>query len=192
MWWHPLLTCLFLSFQNILAQFQYSSEKVLPSDTLRSALAKTFQDERRFQLGVMDVAAECFVKVAISPDRVLILMITLVSACLQENILMRIHFHMAEETKDDVCMARHCIPHQKFSMMLLEQVRACSGSGTAATMTTVNINGYLRSSWFLYQQEHFDSVCVSVCVQQLWGIITTSTLQSDGSLHLHHLTVVSV
>lgn len=35
-------------------------------------------------------------------------------------------------------------------------------------------------------------LCVSVCVQQLWRIITTSTLQSDGPLHLHHLTVVSV
>lgn len=34
---------------------------MLPSDTLRSALAKTFQDEQRFQLGIMDDAAECFV-----------------------------------------------------------------------------------------------------------------------------------
>lgn len=135
--WQPLLTCLSLLFQNIFSQFQYSSENVLPSDTLRSALAKAFQDERRFQLGIMDDAAECFVRVAIRPDRVLILMITLVSAFLQENILMRIHFHMVDETKEDFCMARHCIPHQKFSMMLLEQVRACLGSGTAATMTTV-------------------------------------------------------
>lgn len=142
-WWFPLLTCLYLLFQNIFAQFQYSSEKVLPSDTLRSALAKTFQDERRFQLGVMDDAAECFVRVALRPDRVLVVavMITPVSAFLQENILMRIHFHMADETKDDVCMARHCIPHQKFSMMLLEQVRACSGSGSATTMTTVMSTG---------------------------------------------------
>ena len=34
---------------------------MLPSDTLRSALAKTFQDEQRFQLGIMDDAAECYV-----------------------------------------------------------------------------------------------------------------------------------
>lgn len=51
-----------LSSQSIFAQFQYSSEKVLPSDALRSALAKTFQDEQRFQLGIMDDAAECFVR----------------------------------------------------------------------------------------------------------------------------------
>lgn len=48
-------------FQSIFAQFQFSSERVLPSDALRSALAKTFQDEQRFQLGIMDDAAECFV-----------------------------------------------------------------------------------------------------------------------------------
>lgn len=52
---------LFVFFQSIFAQFQFSSEKVLPSDALRCALAKTFQDEQRFQLGIMDDAAECFV-----------------------------------------------------------------------------------------------------------------------------------
>lgn len=58
-----LAVCLcFLALQSIFAQFQYSSEKVLPSDALRSALAKTFQDEQRFQLGIMDDAAECFVR----------------------------------------------------------------------------------------------------------------------------------
>lgn len=36
---------------------------------------------------------------------------------------MRIHFHISDETKEDVCTARHCIPHQKFAMTLFEQVR---------------------------------------------------------------------
>lgn len=40
---------------------------MLPSDTLRSALAKTFQDEQRFQLGIMDDAAECFVSAGLWP-----------------------------------------------------------------------------------------------------------------------------
>ncbi|KAM7408234.1 hypothetical protein PAMA_002096 [Pampus argenteus] len=40
---------------------------------------------------------------------------------LKENILMRIHFHIADETKEDICTARHCIPHQKFAMTLFEQ-----------------------------------------------------------------------
>ncbi|KAL8202255.1 UNVERIFIED_CONTAM: Inactive ubiquitin carboxyl-terminal hydrolase 54 [Gekko kuhli] len=84
--------------KGIFNQFQCSSEKVLPSDALRSALAKTFQDEQRFQLGIMDDAAECF-----------------------ENLLMRIHFHIADESKEDICTAPHCISHQKFAMTLFEQ-----------------------------------------------------------------------
>ncbi|CAB1338121.1 unnamed protein product, partial [Coregonus sp. 'balchen'] len=87
-----------LTTHNIFAQFQFSSERVLPSDVLRSALAKTFQDEQRFQLGIMDDAAECF-----------------------ENLLMRIHFHISAETREDICTAEHCIPHQKFAMTLFEQ-----------------------------------------------------------------------
>ncbi|MEQ2188043.1 Inactive ubiquitin carboxyl-terminal hydrolase 54 [Goodea atripinnis] len=54
-------SCIFCALKSIFAQFQFSSERVLPSDALRSALAKTFQDEQRFQLGIMDDAAECFV-----------------------------------------------------------------------------------------------------------------------------------
>lgn len=40
----------------------------------------------------------------------------------QENLLMRIHFHIADETKEDICTAQHCISHQKFAMTLFEQV----------------------------------------------------------------------
>ncbi|KAM4599419.1 ubiquitin carboxyl-terminal hydrolase 54-like isoform 2-T2 [Fundulus diaphanus] len=101
-------SCIFCALKNIFGQFQYSSEKVLPSDALRSALAKTFQDEQRFQLGIMDDAAECF-----------------------ENILMRIHFHIADETKEDICTSRHCIPHQKFAMTLFEQC-VCSSCGASS------------------------------------------------------------
>uniref|UniRef100_A0A8C6JTN6 Uncharacterized protein n=1 Tax=Melopsittacus undulatus TaxID=13146 RepID=A0A8C6JTN6_MELUD len=92
-------SCIFCALKSIFNQFQCSSEKVLPSDALRTALAKTFQDEQRFQLGIMDDAAECF-----------------------ENLLMRIHFHIADETKEDICTASHCVSHQKFAMTLFEQV----------------------------------------------------------------------
>lgn len=50
------------SSQSIFSQFQQSRERVLPSDSLRNALAETFKDEQRFQLGLMDDAAECFVR----------------------------------------------------------------------------------------------------------------------------------
>ncbi|XP_059422505.1 inactive ubiquitin carboxyl-terminal hydrolase 54a isoform X2 [Carassius carassius] len=101
-------SCIFCALKSIFAQFQFSSEKVLPSDALRCALAKTFQDEQRFQLGIMDDAAECF-----------------------ENILMRIHFHISDETKEDICTAKHCIPHQKFAMTLFEQC-VCSKCGASS------------------------------------------------------------
>lgn len=52
----------FCSFpQSLFTKFQQSQERALPSDDLRQALAKTFEDEQRFQLGYMDDAAECFV-----------------------------------------------------------------------------------------------------------------------------------
>ncbi|KAJ8250555.1 hypothetical protein COCON_G00224770 [Conger conger] len=101
-------SCIFCALKSIFVQFQFSSDKVLPSDALRTALAKTFQDEQRFQLGIMDDAAECF-----------------------ENILMRIHFHISAETKEDICTAKHCIPHQKFAMTLFEQC-VCSSCGASS------------------------------------------------------------
>lgn len=52
----------FCIFQSIFSQFQQSRERVLPSDSLRNALAETFKNEQRFQLGLMDDAAECFVR----------------------------------------------------------------------------------------------------------------------------------
>uniref|UniRef100_A0A4W5NMX4 Ubiquitin specific peptidase 54b n=1 Tax=Hucho hucho TaxID=62062 RepID=A0A4W5NMX4_9TELE len=101
-------SCIFCALKSIFAQFQFSSERVLPSDVLRSALAKTFQDKQRFQLGIMDDAAECF-----------------------ENLLMRIHVHISAETREDICTAKHCIPHQKFAMTLLEQC-VCSSCGASS------------------------------------------------------------
>lgn len=56
-----LFLVFFSSLQSIFSQFQQSRERVLPSDSLRHALAETFKDEQRFQLGLMDDAAECFV-----------------------------------------------------------------------------------------------------------------------------------
>ncbi|RXN06617.1 inactive ubiquitin carboxyl-terminal hydrolase 53-like protein [Labeo rohita] len=52
--------CIFCALKSIFCQFQQSRERALPSDTLRHALAETFKDEQRFQLGLMDDAAECF------------------------------------------------------------------------------------------------------------------------------------
>lgn len=61
------LTDVLVDFQTIFAQFQHSREKALPSDNIRHALAESFKDEQRFQLGLMDDAAECFVRMSDNP-----------------------------------------------------------------------------------------------------------------------------
>ncbi|XP_052497349.1 inactive ubiquitin carboxyl-terminal hydrolase 54 isoform X12 [Budorcas taxicolor] len=120
-------SCIFCALKGIFNQFQCSSEKVLPSDTLRSALAKTFQDEQRFQLGIMDDAAECF-----------------------ENLLMRIHFHIADETKEDICTAQHCISHQKFAMTLFEQCVCTSCGATSDPLPFIQMVHYISTTSLCY------------------------------------------
>ncbi|KAF7666247.1 hypothetical protein LDENG_00112780 [Lucifuga dentata] len=99
--------CIFCALKSIFSQFQQSRERVLPSDSLRNALAETFKDEQRFQLGLMNDAAECF-----------------------ENILERIHLHIVSDAATDACSSKSCITHQKFAMMLYEQFvcRCCGAS----------------------------------------------------------------
>ncbi|XP_028616289.1 inactive ubiquitin carboxyl-terminal hydrolase 53 [Grammomys surdaster] len=99
--------CIFCALKTIFAQFQHSREKALPSDNIRHALAESFKDEQRFQLGLMDDAAECF-----------------------ENILARIHFHLVPNRDADMCTSKSCVTHQKFAMTLYEQCvcRSCGAS----------------------------------------------------------------
>uniref|UniRef100_A0AAX7UUK7 USP domain-containing protein n=1 Tax=Astatotilapia calliptera TaxID=8154 RepID=A0AAX7UUK7_ASTCA len=106
-------SCIFCALKGIFTQFQHSRERALPSDNLRHALAETFKDEQRFQLGFMDDAAECF-----------------------ENILERIHLHIVPE-ETDACTSNSCITHQKFAMSLYEQCvcRSCGASSDPLPFT---------------------------------------------------------
>uniref|UniRef100_F1N2K3 Ubiquitin specific peptidase 53 n=1 Tax=Bos taurus TaxID=9913 RepID=F1N2K3_BOVIN len=106
--------CIFCALKTIFAQFQHSQEKALPSDNIRHALAESFRDEQRFQLGLMDDAAECF-----------------------ENILERIHFHIVPSRDADMCTSKSCITHQKFAMTLYEQCvcRSCGASSDPLPFT---------------------------------------------------------
>ncbi|XP_043369361.1 inactive ubiquitin carboxyl-terminal hydrolase 53 isoform X2 [Dermochelys coriacea] len=106
--------CIFCALKTIFAQFQHSREKALPSDNMRHALAESFKDEQRFQLGLMDDAAECF-----------------------ENILERIHFHIVPSCETDMCTSKSCITHQKFAMTLYEQCvcRSCGASSDPLPFT---------------------------------------------------------
>ncbi|KAF2355085.1 Ubiquitin specific protease domain [Trinorchestia longiramus] len=101
-------TSLQKALQELFSQLQYSHESALPPDALRRALAQTFYNQQRFQLGFMDDAAECF-----------------------ENILLRIHFHIASGEQEDMCSAKHCVPHQRFAMTLVEQ-SVCSACGATS------------------------------------------------------------
>ncbi|KAL2079426.1 hypothetical protein ACEWY4_025170 [Coilia grayii] len=105
--------CIFCALKSIFSQFQHSRERALASDSLRHALAETFKDEQRFQLGFMDDAAECF-----------------------ENILERIHLHIVS-VETDSCTAPTCITHQKFAMTLYEQAvcRSCGASSDPLPFT---------------------------------------------------------
>ncbi|XP_073692923.1 inactive ubiquitin carboxyl-terminal hydrolase 53 [Garra rufa] len=107
-------SCIFCALKGIFCQFQHSRERALPSDNLRNALAETFKDEQRFQLGFMDDAAECF-----------------------ENILERIHLHIAPDAETDACTSKSCITHQKFAMALYEQsvCRSCGASSDPLPFT---------------------------------------------------------
>ncbi|XP_008324795.1 inactive ubiquitin carboxyl-terminal hydrolase 53 isoform X2 [Cynoglossus semilaevis] len=106
-------SCIFCALKGIFSQFQHSRERALPSDNLRNALAETFKDEHRFQLGFMDDAAECF-----------------------ENILEKIHMHIVPEETDS-CTSKSCITHQKFAMTLYEQsvCRSCGASSDPLPFT---------------------------------------------------------
>ncbi|XP_065156232.1 LOW QUALITY PROTEIN: uncharacterized protein ec [Atheta coriaria] len=107
-------SCIFCALKELFSQLQFSHETALPPDALRRALAESFFDQQRFQLGFMDDAAECF-----------------------ENMLMRIHTHIAHGESEDMCNVRHCIPHQKFAMTLVEQsiCEACGGSSEPLSFT---------------------------------------------------------
>ncbi|XP_061441215.1 inactive ubiquitin carboxyl-terminal hydrolase 53 isoform X2 [Rhineura floridana] len=106
--------CIFCALKMIFAQFQHSREKALPSNNMRHALAESFKDEQRFQLGFMDDAAECF-----------------------ENILERIHYHIVPSCETDMCTSKSCITHQKFAMTLYEQCvcRSCGASSDPLPFT---------------------------------------------------------
>ena len=45
----------------VFTQYQYGEQTSIPPDILRNAMANCYKGQERFQLGLMDDAAECFV-----------------------------------------------------------------------------------------------------------------------------------
>ncbi|GAB1597649.1 uncharacterized protein LOC115219645 [Argonauta hians] len=100
-------SCIFCNLKVIFTQLRYSDKSSLHPNALRRALAEAFVDQHRFQLGHMDDAAECF-----------------------ENILRRIHFHIANGYNEDQCTATHCLTHRKFALTVSDQVQCVCGASS--------------------------------------------------------------
>uniref|UniRef100_UPI00358F9B46 uncharacterized protein isoform X3 n=1 Tax=Myxine glutinosa TaxID=7769 RepID=UPI00358F9B46 len=121
-------SCIFCALKFMFGQFEHSEKKALHSDTLRSALAETFKEEDRFQLGLMEDAAECF-----------------------ENLLLRIHFHLVGDSREDLCTARHCITHQKFAMNIFEQCVCNTCGATSDPLPFIQMIQYISTTAFCDQ-----------------------------------------
>lgn len=130
--------CIFCALKELFSQLQYSHESALPPDALRRALAQTFYNQQRFQLGFMDDAAECF-----------------------ENILLRIHFHIASGEAEDMCNARHCIPHQRFAMTLVEQSVCGDCGATSEPLPFTQMVHYVSASALTAQARQMQDPAVS-------------------------------
>lgn len=129
-------SCIFCALKELFNQFQSSKETALPPDSLRLALAEAFSDQRRFQLGYMDDAAECF-----------------------ENILLRIHYHLTNQEVNDSSTqcAPHCISHQKFAMNLFEQIVCHSCGATSDPIVFSQMVQYASTTALCSQEKLFKS-----------------------------------
>lgn len=146
-------SCIFCALKELFNQFQSSKESALPPDSLRFALAEAFSDQRRFQMGFMDDAAECF-----------------------ENILMRIHYHLTNQEVNDAQSPQcqpHCIPHQKFAMNLIEQI-ACHACGeTSEPLVFSQMVHYASTTALCSQAKLFNSDSTSLSFGSLLKLATS-------------------